>query len=50
MISAVSGEGVQMLLHKIYDRVLDMRQQAIVQTTQESAEGDIGDTDDSRPL
>ncbi|MDQ6970329.1 MAG: GTPase ObgE [Mariprofundus sp.] len=29
VISAVSGDGVTMLLHKIYERVLDMRQQAL---------------------
>ncbi len=41
MISAVSGEGVQILLHKIYGRVLDMRQQAVARTVQ--VEGDIGE-------
>jgi len=34
MISSVSGEGVQLLLHKIYDRVLDVRQQAITEAKQ----------------
>jgi len=33
MISAVSGEGVQRLLHQIYDRVLDMRRKAAAQKT-----------------
>jgi len=42
MISAVSGEGVQSLLHQIYDRVLDVRRQAVAQTAQERLEGAIG--------
>jgi len=35
VISAVSGEGVQILLHKIYERVLNMRQQALQAPAQE---------------
>jgi len=40
VISAVSGEGVQGLLHKIYDRVLDMRRQALEQLAAASAQGE----------
>jgi len=35
VISAVSGDGVKMLLHEIYDRVLDMRQKALQAPAQE---------------
>lgn len=40
VISAVSGEGVQGLLHKIYDRVLDMRRQALEQLAAASPQGE----------
>jgi len=44
MVSAVSGEGVQILLHQIYERVLDVRRKAvIVKTVQNEVEGgDVG--------
>ncbi|MFQ5345199.1 MAG: GTPase ObgE [Mariprofundus sp.] len=47
MISAVSGEGVQMLLHQIYKRVLTVRKEAAAQTAGNSMEGSAGVSDDS---